>query len=381
MLMNTWKKYGKYIVNDMEKIQEILLHLVKIGLGNEKDYKLPEDVDWKALISYSFKEGVPAIACDGMQVLYDNDESMQEWGVGEAGKKDIRYEWIGYQLTCERYNERYQDVLAELAKFYNENGYKILLLKGYGLCLNYPIPNHRPTGDIDCYLYGKTFEADEKFAKKYGVEIDHSSAHHSKFTFRGVIVENHFALMDLDKHWTNRKLEKVFEKFLKEEPIEGEVHGQRVYFPSHTFNAVYLIRHAGEHFAMEKITMRHVLDWGLFVKRYGKEVDWEKVYDLAERYGGTVFMNSLNAICVKYLGFDSSAFVALDNSPMVERVLDDVLCPKDMIAPHGRLKYAIWITRRVWRTRWKFNIVYNENIMSFMTEAAIQKLKEWFGKN
>ena len=361
---------------DLDKHCDILLKLVKIGLGNVENLMLPENLDWKKLISLSYNQGVSAIVCDGMQVLYENQKTLNNT-TDYTEQKEIRYEWISCQLSCEQYNEHYQTVLSELVRYYNENGFRVLLLKGYGLCLNYPNPTHRFMGDIDCYLSGNNSVADELIEKEYKIKIDHSSSRHSAFSFKNVMVENHFALMDDDAHWTNRHLEKVLENLLQNEPVEGEVRGQKVYFPSPTFNALYLIRHAGEHFAKEKITLRHVLDWGLFVKKQGKNVDWNYVYDLTNRYGGVTFMDSLNAICVKYLGFESSLFAAVENSPMVEKVLNDILCPKQLYAPSGRLKYALWITRLVWNTRWKYNIVYNENIIVFILVASIHKIKEW----
>lgn len=37
----------------------------------------------------------------------------------------------------------------------------MMVLKGYGLSLNYLKPSHRPCGDIDIWLFGKQKEADD----------------------------------------------------------------------------------------------------------------------------------------------------------------------------------------------------------------------------
>ncbi len=107
---------------DLDKHCDILLKLVKIGLGNVENLMLPENLDWKKLITLSYNQGVSAIVCDGMQVLYENQKTLNNT-TDYTEQKEIRYEWISYQLSCEQYNEHYQTVLSELVRCYNENGF------------------------------------------------------------------------------------------------------------------------------------------------------------------------------------------------------------------------------------------------------------------
>ena len=55
--------------------------------------------------------------------------------------------------------------MSSLARFYNENGYRMMLLKGYACGLNWPNPKHRPYGDIDIWLFGNQAAADETIRK------------------------------------------------------------------------------------------------------------------------------------------------------------------------------------------------------------------------
>lgn len=81
----------------------------------------------------------------------------------------------------------------------------MMLLKGYGLSKYWPIPNHRPTGDIDIYLMYLNSEGKEKsrpawecadklMTEKFGILVDNSHHHHSVFTYKGIMVENHLIL-------------------------------------------------------------------------------------------------------------------------------------------------------------------------------------------
>jgi len=56
---------------------------------------------------------------------------------------------------------QYVGAIVSLAKEYSSAGIDTMLLKGYGLSLNWPVPEHRPVGDIDTYHFGKWRKADE----------------------------------------------------------------------------------------------------------------------------------------------------------------------------------------------------------------------------
>lgn len=83
----------------------------------------------------------------------------------------------------EKRNFRQKRVLADLAGFYAAHGIDLMLLKGYGMSLNYPIPNHRPCGDLDIWLYGRQKEADALLHKERDIAIDKDKHHHTVFVW------------------------------------------------------------------------------------------------------------------------------------------------------------------------------------------------------
>ena len=153
----------------MSPTTEVLFKLLRIALGNEKDFSLPLSVNWKEVIDLSFEQGVAAIAVDGLQRLYDAVEgsSSSNASLGSSGSsslvsslstldspelEDLKYEWFGEVMNAEQDYEAHRSAISHLVHFYESQGVKMMLLKGYGLSLNYPIPSHRPVGDIDIYL-------------------------------------------------------------------------------------------------------------------------------------------------------------------------------------------------------------------------------------
>lgn len=69
--------------------------------------------------------------------------------------KALRLQWAVNVDRIENTYRRQERAIARLAAFYREHAIPMMLLKGYGLSLFYPVPEHRPCGDIDIWLFGR----------------------------------------------------------------------------------------------------------------------------------------------------------------------------------------------------------------------------------
>lgn len=240
-----------------------LLVLLKSALTNNTS-SLPDSLNWQSLYPIVFHQGVSAILLDAISRL-PNDE---------RPPKSVLLPWIGQVALMEKMYAMHRKQISSLAHFYGRHGIRMLLLKGYGCSLCYPLPEHRPTGDVDVFLFGKKEEADELVEKEMGVKVLREYHKHSTFSYEGVEVENHAKFIDDVSHKSNIRFEQILMTVLEREKcLQGPM--DNVLLPSPTFNALFLLRHTGEHFAANEITLRHVLDVGLFFKRYHSLIDWE----------------------------------------------------------------------------------------------------------
>lgn len=148
-----------------------------------------------------------------------------------------------------------------------------MVIKGYGLSLNYPKPSHRPCGDIDIWQFGQWREADNALNFELGLKIDGSHHHHTVFDWMGFSVENHYDFVNVYSHKSSRELEKIFKELGLDDSHSVEVCGEKVYLPSPNLHALFLIRHMVSHFAAAEISLRLVLDWAFFVEKHTKELD------------------------------------------------------------------------------------------------------------
>lgn len=101
-----------------------------------------------------------------------------------------------------------------------------------------------------------------------------------------------------------------------------------VYIPSPDFHALFLLRHALNHFASISINLRNVLDWAFFIEKHTKEINWEWLQSVIDEYHMRDFYNCINAISVKDLGFNANIFPSVQYLPSLkDKVLNDILDP------------------------------------------------------
>lgn len=270
---------------------------MRLGIGNG-DVGLDSDVfgsvDWDALKALAERQGLSAIVADGIKCL----------PMVSRPPKPLMLQLIGEVLLDYEYRHNlYLRAIAELAGFYNSHGFRMMVLKRFSCALDWPKPEHRPSGDIDIWQFGERKNADALLISEKDIVIDNSHHHHTVFYWRGFMVENHYDFINVHHHRSNAEYEKILKKLGVQDSYSVELYGEKVHLPSPDLHALFLLRHMMSHFASGKITLRQVLDWGFFVKRHGNDVDWDYVMKVNDEFGMRQMFNIINAICVEDLGF------------------------------------------------------------------------------
>ena len=353
------------------------LSLVRLGLGHDSNTVgaievQPNQTDWRGIQDLAKSQGLYAIVLDGVERLPEN----------KRPPKGLLLEWIGEVLHRYEYMYgEYRCAIAGMAGLYNAHGIKMMILKGYGLGMNYPNPKHRPCGDIDIWTYGKQKESDAILSKEKGIKIDNSHRHHTVFEWYGFTVENHYDMMTVDANRTNMILEPIMKELAMDDSNCIEIEGERVYLPSANFNALFLLRHMLMHFVSTDMNLRQLTDWAFFWEKHGIEVDVDWLYALLEKHHMKAFFNIVNSICVEDLGFQSSVFPDTPqcDSNTKDRVVREVLYPEfDWRRAHDKnviervsFKYKRWKGGA-----WKRDLCCSEGpLESFLWSARSHLLK------
>ena len=341
---------------EVSMVNKAFLHLIRLGVGHRVD-ALPQNIDWGTLEALAERHGLSAVLVDGIEKFPED----------KRPPKQVLLQWIGETLQGFEYRyELYRRAISEMAAFYNAHGFKMMVLKGYACSLDWPKPEHRPCGDIDIWLFGEQKDADAAIAKEKGFKIDSGHHHHTVFYWRDFMVENHYDFINVHHNKSNTELEKIFKGLGADDSYSIDIYGEKVYLPSPNLHALFLLRHAINHFASSEISLRQLLDWGFFVKAHSKEVDWCWLHEVLEHFGMKQMYGIFNAICVEDLGFDLKYFswVQFELS-LKERVLEEIISPKypnDM--PRNIFVRVIYKYRRWKANGWKHELCYNESMWS-----------------
>ena len=147
------------------------LSIIRLGVGHYVESS-PKPDDWMYIKELSERHGLQAVVVDGLEKLPESQKP----------PKVILLQWIGEVLQgYECRFEMYRRTIADIARFYNSHGFRMMVLKGYACSLDWPKPEHRPCGDIDIWQFGKQKEADATLSKEKSIKIDNSHHHHTVF--------------------------------------------------------------------------------------------------------------------------------------------------------------------------------------------------------
>lgn len=348
-------------------LHESFLQFVRLGIGTSKGVTYSKDVDWTHLKALADEQGLSAVILDGIDKLNTNLSNSTTFLPIQ-----LKLEWIGDVLqNYEQRYKAYEKAISSLASFYNQHGFKMMVLKGYACSLDWPKPEHRPCGDIDIWQFGKQKEADKELGlwlknQDSDIQIDNSHHHHTVFGWGGFMVENHYDFVNIHHSKSNAAIEKEFKRLGSDDSHFVDVLGERAYLPSPNLHALFLLRHSMIEFAASGLTVRQLLDWAFFVKAHGKVVDWKWLEDILEEYGMKRLYDVFNAICVEDLGFDVNLFTQIQFNPSLkERALNELLNPAiPNKKPKVLFSRIIWKYNRWKANEWKHQLVYKESMSS-----------------
>ena len=335
----------------MTQQDEALIYLVRCGIQSEFESHIDlANLDWRILINLSFEQGVAAVAVDGLQKIYESNPSL-ELEIDKPEFESLKYEWFASTFQAEDNYSRQRDVLAEIVAILSDHQIRVLLLKGLGLSDYYPVPNHRPTGDLDLYPYGFHLEADSLF-KSMGVNVDCNYPKHSVFEYKGFTVENHYTYLNAFQTKCERRVQKFLES-LDDDLLADGGH----YTPSPLKNYFFLLCHMARHFSeFESVKLRHLLDWGLFLKAEASGLDLQLVRSKLKEFRlektNDLFVSLAERVC----GLDfSNMLIERLSKDECEHILEYILAEKKREIPEHLIPRFFYKLKTLAGNYWKFH--------------------------
>lgn len=347
-----------------------LLNLLRSAVLGETDFSVPESLDWACLINEAERQGVSVIASDGLQRLYDQ-------GIYAAhDEKDLRRmkaRWFGKTM---QYEQRYAGQVAaakKMGKWLAEDGIQTVVLKGLVVAECYPVPSHRYSSDMDCFLikdgeHLDAYESGNKVMEANGVSVDRSYYKNSTFDVAGLHVENHKFCTPFRGNETLTSMERFLQRLILDGPLTA-LGDTGLLEPPPLFSALFLMEHSYSHFLHEGLTLKHVLDWALFRRKHADDIDWDAFRCRCQEFGLLRFADALGNIC---------GYVLYDQ-PLVEtRIMDDIWKGLSLHGDKKGLALRLSIARNTLNAGWKYRTFSN---LSMMKALLIQVKGFLFERN
>lgn len=346
--------------------------LLQFGLNlaepNEDDLEVFSKLqlnEWKELCELTDKQGVAAIALDGLGMLVDKYGQARLCPTIDKEQWQLMLlEWIGISQIIEQGNALQLDIMEDLASAWSGKGCKVMVFKGQANGQMYPNPKHRNPGDIDCYLFDD-YAVGNDIARKLGAQIDEGWYKHSQISYKGELFENHQYFVHTREGKQSKLLEKELEKMLiTTMSFDALMPSSKVMVPPIQWNAMFLTYHGCAHFLSEGLRLKQLLDWTIFLKKYQDDVDWKAFYDYCDRYHFRKFADTITSICVKHLGVKLSNAGITTESPYTERIVHSIIYDEDYIYSEGEggWKERWHVLKNLFRYRWKYEEIYGQSV-------------------
>lgn len=280
----------------------LFYELLQVALGQRECLsRMPTEEEWWMLYDMAQKQTVAGVSFVALEKLSGKEQKPPQ---------DLLFEWIGSYTQIEQQNKLLNQRCAEIAKFFEEVGFRSCILKGQGNALLYDNPLSRTPGDIDILLEGGKDKIRE-FVRKHFPDSKDETLHYDFPLFDDVPIEVHYKPQYLScpkydrrlQAWFNENAEKQFEH-----QITVDETGVTFCVPTPAFNFVVQLAHVTGHFFHGGIGMRHMIDLYYVLKAIKYEEHGE-LMAIVGHLGLTKFTCGLMWVLQKTLGLDKQYMI------------------------------------------------------------------------
>ena len=305
----------------MNVIRRNFFRLVRIGVfGSEDSLEPMSNWKWKQLLLLASKNEVTAVVWDGLKRFINQGDVVL--------KKELSEEWNSLVGITERSNRFMDESLIKLFNGYSKNQLRPILMMGRSISSLYPNPFHRVTFDIDIFFpYEPQAEKADEWAKKNAKKNDDSVKNVFRYEIDGFFVENHRRLLD----FTNRHLNRQFQRI-----INGEIRccdstyvfieNEKIEILPPTLYLLFLITKISRRLIDDNISLKLLIDLGIFLRKMGDKVDFVKFQLWIEDLKMIRIANIIGLILVDMLGFDFDElpFVYAKKDKLAEKIKREI---------------------------------------------------------
>ncbi len=329
----------------------LFFELLQLALGNrDRLSRVPSKKEWVALFEESEKQSIVGIMLDGLERLPEEQLPSQE----------LLLQWIGVDQVTEQNTIKLKKAGEETVKFFRDNGFACLLLKGAAVGRYYPNPNRRLSGDVDIWLDGgrkKIYDfakAHDNDNKLYGVTYHHIHFH----LIDDVHIEAHIWPSFLSSPLRNCRLQTFFNLH---RPSSDS------YMPSLAFDRVFILLHCYQHICGYGVGLRQIMDYYYVLKRGFTEEERKESAQWIKKLGMLRFAKGLMWVLKECFGLEEKYILVEPNEKEGRFIIKEVLLTGNM--GHGDTRN--WGSTKTPFTRFLYNLRRDAYIANHYPHEAL----------
>lgn len=335
----------------MTKLEKIIFGILSDALskGSSSQNLILSPSEWKELGEMAIRQGVGSLVWEQLKSGWNN---MPE---------DIKSGWEAYADFSSRRFDAQLLALSHLSTVLENEGLRMMPLKGLGLALCYPRPELRECNDIDIYCFDDFDRVNSLLSEKgLCTEMKESEEKHVVFCFDGIEVENH------RKFTTEYNKASILVGRILRELSAGDTQSfpelPGMIFPSPLCGALHLVFHTLSHLVWSELTLRQLCDIVLYFRKYSSQLDVRELQRILKDAGIDHSAAFLFDICEKYLGLTNyPALRGTADEKSEEIILNSIFKPikssADVADPLRKILIKLFTFRR---RRVLHKIIYKE---------------------
>ena len=332
--------------------RDLLLGLIRASVLGDTSVGIPDSLNWSVLIEEAGRQNVSVIASDGLQKLYDAGVYSVS---GDKEERRTKAKWFAKTM---KYELRYSDQLVaakKMAGWFASAGIQTIVLKGFTVAECYPIPSHRYSSDLDCFLikdgeHLEAYELGNQVIEKHGLPVERKYYKNSSFNIAGLFVENHKFCTPFRGNNTLKRLEQLLQGMILDGPFT-EFEGTGLMIPPVLASALFLTEHAYSHFLHEGLNLRHILDWALFKRKHGYAMDWGAFEKYVDEFGLRRFYDAFSHLGDYVLGIYGYSSLSAPERRMMDSVWTGLDLHESVRGFVGKLRLVGNTLRAGWKYR------------------------------
>ena len=349
--------------------REVIFELMKLALSEDKvNFNAFADLDSK-----SWLDAFSVLNMHGVAPLVSN--SLESLPAEMRPSNVVVLKFISSGVASQKSYLRLTDRIKKLEDIIRGCGVKCLILKGVSLAGYYPKPELRKFSDIDIYAPNASQLLDDVFEKR-GMELDKIYYRHTHTTLGGVVVENHYCLLDVRGRKKFAELDGDLKRMALEYLAGFEEPG--LYSPNALFALIFNLHHAFSHFIYEGISLKFLVDWILFLRKENELLASEQTALALSKHSLLKFAAVMSEVSVRHLGLSLDEVPECIRSEMnnlkadeVSRFIDDLFRPYELVHRKNIVAERLNSVRRIVKSSWKPKVYLGQSAIGFVWDKFL----------